>query len=159
MDLDQAFLGDEAFFAMVDLGELPPQSTLERASGLKSEPGPYATKLIERVERAWRTPFRELTCEQVRSLLGQQMGLDWLAEPILEFVERYPATAITNYPGEMGLLALRAAEKLFRFAPEKVITWLRGDFSWMDEAFGSSSGLRREAESALGTARRIVAAS
>jgi CDI immunity proteins len=144
---------DQRFFALVGLGGLPPKGTLEGASGVQADEGPYATRLIERVRRAWRTPYPELTCEQVRTLLGQKMGLEWLAEPILRFIGRYPMATITNYPGEMSLLTLRAAEEFLSFAPHSFQAWLNSDLGWLDEAFGWSRQLRREADEALCSAR------
>ena len=158
MDTDDLYLADVRFFELVDPGVLPLDGTLERASGLTSDPGPYATSLIAGVETAWRTPYRDLTCEQVRKLLGQKMGLEQLAEPILRFVVLYPTSTVANYPGEMGLLTLKAATEFLAFAPLPFRDWLSGDFGWLDEAFGWSRSLRREAEQALSRARALAAA-
>ena len=124
---------------------------------MKSDPGPFETSLIERCETAWRTPYRELTCEQVRTLLSQRMGIHWLATPILGFNVLYPAATITNYPGEMVLLSLRAATDLLAAAPDTFRNWLSGDFDWFAEVFGWDKRLLGEAEAALGSARELVA--
>ena len=84
------------------------------------------------------------------------MALEALAEPILEFVASYPTATISNYPGEMGLGALRAAEDFLKLAPKQFRAWLEGDFDWMDEAFSSSRSLRREAEEGLKAARALA---
>ena len=152
---DPDYLADHRFFDLVDLGGLPPQGSLEAASGLKSNPGPYATGLIERGETAWRTPFRELSCESVRTLVEQKFGLQWLGRPAIAFASAYPGAAITNYPGEMGLLCLRAADELAEWAQPDFARWLASDFGWMDEVFGWSRALLKEAGEALAHARTL----
>lgn len=153
---DDVYVGDVPFFEMVDLGGLPPHGTLEGMSGLKSDPGPYATSLVERGETAWRTPFGALTCEQVRLMVEQKLGLQWLGRPALAFARRCPPALITNYPGELPLLCLMAADELGRHAQPEFGDWVRGDFGWMDEVFSWSRSLRREAEAALEKAREIA---
>lgn len=86
-------------------------------------------------------------------MLGQKCGLEWLAEPILRFIVRYPRATMTNYPGEMALLTLQAATEFHAFAPQAFRDWLRGDFDWMDEAHAWSPRLRREADELLSAAR------
>lgn len=150
------YLGDHRFFDLVDLAGLPPQGTLENASGSRSDPGPYATSLIERGETAWRMPFRDMSCEQVRLMVEQKMGLQWLGRPALAFAVRYPDALITNYPGEMALLCLRAADELAQHAQPEFGDWLQGDFGWMDDLFSWSRSMRREAKAALDNAREVA---
>jgi hypothetical protein len=154
--VEPEYLGDRRFFEFVDLGGLPAAGTVAGKAGPCPTPSDYlreATSLVLRVQEAWRTPYPDLTCEDLRTLLEQKMALEALAEPILEFAARYPKAMITNYEGEMGLLVLRAADDFLVHAPTSFRDWLRGDFGWMDEAFGWSRPLRREAEVALTAAR------
>jgi hypothetical protein len=99
--------GEERFFELVGFGGLSPGASLAQVSGMPAADPPYATDLVRRVEDARATPFRSLSCQQVRLLVGQKMGLQWLGRPALAFAARDPAAAITNYPGEMTLLCLR----------------------------------------------------
>lgn len=154
--MNDDYLNNRRFFDLVDLAGLPPQGTLEKASGLKSDPGPYATSLIKCGESAWRTPFREMTCEQVRLMVEQKMGLQWLGRPALAFAARYPDALITNYPGEMALLCLMAADDLARHAQPEFGDWIQGDFGWMDDLFSWSRSMRREAKAALDSAREVA---
>ena len=149
-------LGDRRFFDFVSMEGLARDGAL---SGAPGEPAPNADQspMVRRFEQAWHTRYRELTCEQVRLLLGQKAGIERLAGPILEFVSRYPTAHITNYPGEMALLAMRAADAFLVHAPVAFRQWLEGDFAWMDEAFCFSRSLRREADEALSAARAIAA--
>ncbi|HYJ81369.1 MAG TPA: hypothetical protein VEW26_00780 [Allosphingosinicella sp.] len=151
------YLGDRPFFEFVDLGGLPAVGTVAGRAGPCPERPEYMRRepssLVLEVEEAWRTPYLNLTCEQVRTLLSQKMALEPLADRILEFAERYPTATVTNYSGEVGLLVLRAAEEFLRHSPARFRFWLSGDFDWMDEAFGFSRSLRREADEALAAAR------
>ena len=156
--MDEDDLYDVRFFDLVDLGGLPPQGTLEGASGFKSHPGPYETNLIERVETAWRTPYRDLSCAQVSTLVAQKMGLEWLGRPALEFASRYPLATIQYYPGEMGVSCLRAAAELMKIAPPEFRLWMSGDFGWIEEAFGCSRSFLKEVRAELEKAREMLRA-
>jgi hypothetical protein len=155
-DGEPEHLGDRRFFESVGLGGLPAAGTVAGKAGpCPARPSylPEPTSLVLRVEEAWRTPYPELTCEQVRTLLEQKMALEALANPILEFAARYPTAIISNYQGEMGLMVLRAADDFLLHAPVRFRDWLSGDFGWMNEAFEWSRRLRSEANEALTAAR------
>jgi hypothetical protein len=153
-DVDEPeYLGDRRFFDFADRSGLPPAGTLAGATGLQAAEAPFATDLVRNVAIAWHTPYADLTCEQVRLLLGQKMGLSVLALPIMSFIQRCPHAPITNYAGEMELLALRAAEDFLPEARDAYRSWLAGDFSWMDEVFGWSRPRARDAQEALAAAR------
>src|SRR5471030_1933874 len=72
-DGDEA-LGDQPIATLIGgVGDLR-GLTLERVTGDKIDVDEAPTSMIRRVARAWATPFDELTCEQVRLLVGQDMG-------------------------------------------------------------------------------------
>ena len=147
------YLAETLFFRLVDYHALWPNASLETLSGEPSVHGPYATDMVRRVEEAWRTPLRNLTCEQVRLLLGQRMGLEWLARPILEFITAYPDAPITNYEGEMVALALQAAKEINRYAPDEFRRWLNHDVGWIDDVFDWDDELHRDVSRSLASAR------
>lgn len=103
-------------------------------------------------------PLQELSCEQVRLLLGQRMGLDWLGKPILDFVSKWPAALVANYPGEMTCLCLNAAEELSKFAPAEFRIWLGRDFGWLEEAFDwdDTDEVLSETKEQLAAARALM---
>jgi len=146
------------FFDLIDLGELPSHGSLEGASGLKSNSGPYPTNLVETGNLAWRTPFRDLSCAQVHTLAEQKMGLEWLGRPIIAFATKYPFATIRNYAGEMAVLCLRAADELSRVAQPEFGRWLKGNFAWLDRVRGWSPTFRYEVKAALAAARETVRA-
>ena len=149
-------LHDVPFFSLAGLDGLPPQGTLEGASGRQSMRGPYETSLIEVIETAWRTAFRDLTCSAVSTLIEQKMGLQWLARPAIRFASRYPTAEIRYYPGEIGLSCLRAADDISRVARSEFREWVNGDFAWIKKAYGWSPKFLAEVQATLEEARRIV---
>ena len=158
MTPDDDYLAETRFFEMVATGDLPPSKSLEEITGLKGGEPPYVTDLVRRAEEAWRTPLEMLTCEQVRLFVGQKMGLEWLGKPAIEFARRYPEAVITNYPGEMVLLCLRAADELAEIARPDLAEWLAHDFGWMDRVFDwdDEEDLVAQAKVALTAARRLI---
>jgi hypothetical protein len=158
--VEPEYLGDRRFLEFVGLGGFPAAGTIAGKAGPCPTRPDYLsdpTNLVLCVEEAWRTPYPDLSCEQVRTLLEQKMALEALADPILDFAARHPTAIISNYQGEIGLLVLRAAEDFLVHAPVRFRSWLDGDFGWMEEAFGWSRSLRREAEDALAAARSAAA--
>ncbi len=150
------FIGDHRFFEIVDLDGLPPNGTLAGTSGAPASQGPYATSLVERCEIAWRTPFAELTCGQVRTLLSQGMGLEWLAKPALAFALRRPDAYVANYPGEMLLLCLQAAKEMNAVAPAAFRALLDASPTLIDQLFGWSRSELRRAQDILAAAQATV---
>lgn len=155
---EEQYLADALFFSLVEISSLPPDESLASLSGHPSSPPPYATTVIRRCEEAWSTPLRSLTCEQVKSLLVQRMGLEWLGRPLLDFVTRQPAAMVLNYPGDMSLGCLRAAQELSDLAPVELRAWLRGDFGWIVDAFAwdEEGRLLDEAQNTLAAARALI---
>jgi DNA-binding transcriptional LysR family regulator len=96
--------GEPRFFQW--LPELRPEGeSLAALSGQAINDTP--TPMIRRAAKAWSTPVRDLSCEQVRLLTSQRMGLQWLAAPVAAFVRRYPRAEVTFYPGDFSIAALR----------------------------------------------------
>jgi len=93
--------------------------------------GNTPTPMIQRVAKAWSTPIRDLSCEQVRLLTSQEMGLHWLAAPVAAFVRKYPKAEIAFYPGDLSIAALRAFSLLLEQAPRDARAIAEIDFTWM----------------------------
>lgn len=69
-------------------------------------------------------------------LMGQRLGVPWLAAPIACFVGRYPQAECDLYPGDLTTNALLAWRDLARYAPTETAAMLALSYDW----------LRREAE-------------
>jgi hypothetical protein len=122
------FLADETLPA-VSLRELTADKS-EASVGL------FPSGLERRVADAWRIPARDLTCGQCRMLVGQRLGLNWLARPVATFAVRFPRAECDLYPGDLTAIALVVWRDLAAFAPEETRRLLAGNYEW----------LRREAE-------------
>jgi hypothetical protein len=149
----ERYLADDRFFDLVAIGDLAGAASLEELAGQRRGAPPYPTEMVRQAEEAWRTPLADLTCEQVRLLVSQKMGLEWLGRAASALARLQPGATITNYPGEMALLCLRAADLLSNLAQPEFGRWLAGDFGWMDDVYGWSRPLLREATAALAEAR------
>lgn len=149
-------IGERRFFDFTSPAGLPLNGSLAAASGTPSAPGPYATPIVERCETAWRTPFGELTCNQVHALLAQDMGTAWLAKPALDFTRRYPDAYVAAYSGDMLLLCLRKAEVMHAHAPLEFRALLAAAPDHMEPLFGWSREQLREAQTLLAAATAVA---
>ncbi len=127
------FLPDEALPA-ASLCELTGDGLT--GDGGRASVGWFPSGLERRVAGAWHIPMSELTCGQTRMLVGQCLGLEWLARAVATFAVRYPRAACDLYPGDLTVNALVVWRDLAVFAPDETRRMLAGDYDW----------LRREAE-------------
>ncbi len=102
----------------------------------KATVGEFWSGLERRVADAWVIPASDLTCGQCRMLVGQRLGLRWLARPVATFATRYPQAECDLYPGDLTVIALVVWRDLVAFAREEVRLLLTKDYGW----------LRREAD-------------
>ncbi|WP_157105699.1 hypothetical protein [Sphingomonas sp. TDK1] len=111
---------------------LPPVS-LSDLTGDTSKGGIGASwsGLSRRVAEAWVGPARDLSCGQCRMLVGQRLGLRWLALPVATFAARYPQAECDLYPGDLTVSALLAWRDLVVFAPDATRVMLKCDFGWL----------------------------
>lgn len=122
-------LGPSSFFALLKGRYEPSADSLESLSGHRIVETP--TPMIQRVGAAWSTPMKDLTCEQVRLLVSQKMGLQWLAHPVTVFVLENPKAFLTFFSGDLSLAALRAFPELLEVSPWSARAMLTIDFRWL----------------------------
>ncbi|HVH49644.1 MAG TPA: hypothetical protein VM760_07185 [Sphingomicrobium sp.] len=98
----------------------------------------------------------DLTCAQCRMLVGQRLGLPWLAAPVATFVARYPQAECDLYPGDLTTAALIEWSEMARYAPSETAVMLASNFDWLrreaDEEVGRH-GIMKQAVAALDDAR------
>jgi DNA-binding transcriptional LysR family regulator len=76
--------------------------TLEELEGdIWEEPTEEVSHLIERCHALRRVPIQNLTPADLRILIGQSIGLEFLAPLVLEFLERAPLIDAEFYPGDL----------------------------------------------------------
>src|SRR5436305_4525972 len=74
--------------------------TLEELDGPWSGP-PWDTDLVAKVTQLRKKPLDELTIEDLRILIGQQIALAHLVPRALEILEREPLAEGDLYPGDL----------------------------------------------------------
>jgi hypothetical protein len=141
------------------LGDLAGK-TLQCLTGVTIPDG-GPTPLIQRVARAWKTPFDALTCEQLELLLSQDLGTSWVAPLACVVVARLPNAMVTFYPGDLAGTILREFPTVFAADPDGARAVLASDFTWIerlretDAQFDTTSA--EEMERVLHAARLLAA--
>ncbi len=126
---------DLLFFAFIpEIAVSDYTSSLAELSGFNEKLGPddFQTSLTQAVEKAWETSICDLTCAQVRMLVGQKMGLEWIAEPVGQFIQNHPSADIDFYPGDLTLAALRAFDKIAAHSERAASLIRNADYSWIE---------------------------
>jgi hypothetical protein len=140
--------GDATFSAYVPAEAFAkPGSSLAELSGHRMKaPVALRTYVTTTVEKAWDTPLQALSCEQVRMLIGQKFGLEWLAVAVAYFVHDYPAAELYYYPGDLTLSALRAFDRIEKISSAAACLLRDTDYSWIAECYKFSDDLPAEAQ-------------
>jgi hypothetical protein len=157
---DDELVGDLPISGFLSDRLLMPRHSLCDLSGDASlaDPSHYPSGLVKRVAKAWVAPLADITCAQVRVLVGQGVGLEWLARPVALFVVAHPRAECDLYPGDLTWATLRAAAEMLLYAPAETRAMLATDFGWMAETFSFDDGnLLRQCQALLGEARRLAA--
>lgn len=98
-------------------------STLERLEGKKwgdpENPNDAPTPLIQKCLRLRRVPLRELTTENLRMLIGQQIGLEHLVPLALDRLAADPLAEGDFYPGDLLKSVVRVEPAYWQTHPEQ----------------------------------------
>lgn len=91
---------------------------------MKLEPSlpPYVTPMIERIEAACATPVRDLSVDQIRLLVGQQTGLEFIMPRALYELSKNPLVDASYYQGDL-LNACLGVDSEF---------WMKHEGLWYD---------------------------
>src|SRR5262245_28796046 len=94
-----------------------PRETLDELEGVEwGEPG-FNSLLVRESHRLRKKPVDEFTVEELRVMIGQQIGLDHLMPRAVNFLERQPLAEGDFFPGDLLLNVIRASDWL-RARPE-----------------------------------------
>jgi hypothetical protein len=89
--------------------------SLDDIEGTTWGPAPEdATTLVAKVHELRRKPVGELTPEDLRLLLGQQVGVDVLLPRALDVLRRDPLIEGDFYPGDLLASVLRLPQSYWR---------------------------------------------
>lgn len=78
----------------------------------------YDSHLVTECHRLRRIPIREFTAENLRIMIGQQIGLPYLIPLALELLRGDPFTAGDFYEGDLLAAVLRADSRFWIASPE-----------------------------------------
>jgi hypothetical protein len=91
------------------LDELDPPAWDESAS---------ASHLVSTCHRLRRKPLSQFTVEDLRVMIGQDIGLPWLVPLALEALERDPLAEGDFYPGDLLVSLLRVSPAFWTHQPD-----------------------------------------
>ena len=77
----------------------------------------YDSHLVTECHRLRRVPLRQFTAENLRIMIGQQIGLPHLIPLALEFLRDEPFTAGNFYDGDLLAAVLRADSRFWVASP------------------------------------------
>ena len=92
--------------------------SLEQLEGQDWGEPTYESHLVTECHRLRRVPLREFTAENLRIMIGQQIGLPYLIPLALELFRTDPFTAGDFYSGDLLAAVLRAKAAFWREHPE-----------------------------------------
>jgi hypothetical protein len=93
--------------------------SLDDIEGTTWGPAPEdATTLVTKVHELRRKPVGELTPEDLRLLIGQQVGVDVLLSRALDVLKRNPLEEGDFYPGDLFAAVLRLPQSYWQQHPD-----------------------------------------
>jgi hypothetical protein len=88
---------------------------LEAVPSTGLEGGSY---LLSELRRLRAVPLKQLRIEDIRLLIGQSLGLEFLVPMALDHLEGHPLTAGDFYPGDLLKNVMEAPESFWNNHPE-----------------------------------------
>jgi hypothetical protein len=98
---------------------LDSDKSLEQLEGEGWGAPTFGSHLVTECHRLRRVPLREFTTENLRIMIGQQIGLPYLVPIALESLRSNPFTAGDCYEGDLLVAVLRAEAAFWREHPYK----------------------------------------
>ncbi|MET7771613.1 contact-dependent growth inhibition system immunity protein [Nocardia sp. NPDC005366] len=109
--------------------EDPQSMTLEDLDGRWPDPGPDATRLVRTVHRLRRKPLASLGTEDLRVLMAQQVGVQYVLPSVIDKLRNTPLASGDFYPGDLLIATLRAMGPDFsaeqRSELRSIVEWVR----------------------------------
>ena len=96
--------------------------SLNELMKLEPSPPPYVTPMVEQIEIAYATPLKNLSVDQVRLLVGQQIGLEFVMPRALYELSKNPLVDASYYQGDL-LNACLSVDREF---------WMEHEGHWYD---------------------------
>jgi hypothetical protein len=137
-------------------GDLTGKS-LQALTGRSLPDYPYdETTLVRRAKAAWTTPLEALSCEQLRLLVGQGFGLEWLGPIACQVVQLHPNMEVSFYAGDLANAILRVFPEVLAADPASARAFAALDHTWIEE-MREWNDTSEEAVDLLARARNLAA--
>jgi hypothetical protein len=94
------------------------QRTLEELEGVEWGEPPFGSHLVTECHRLRRVPLQDLRPEDLRLLIGQQIGVEYLAPLALEVLAADPWTSGDLYDGDLLDAVLKLPDAFWHTHPE-----------------------------------------
>ena len=75
--------------------------TLDQLEGVEWGPPMHDSSLVTNVHRLRRVPLKQYRLEDLRLMIGQQVGVHYLVPLALDHLEAYPLASGDFYPGDV----------------------------------------------------------
>ena len=75
--------------------------TLDELEGVAWGPPTYESSLVTNVHRLRRVPLKQYRLEDLRLMIGQQVGVKYLVPRALDHLEAHPLASGDFYPGDV----------------------------------------------------------
>jgi hypothetical protein len=75
--------------------------TLDELEGVEWGPPTYDSSLVTNVHRLRRVPLKQYRLEDLRLMIGQQVGVNYLVPRALDLLEAHPLASGDFYPGDV----------------------------------------------------------
>ncbi len=92
--------------------------TLDELEGVAWGPPPYGSYLVTTCHRLRKKPVGQFTVEDLRIMIGQEIGLPFLVPLALEVLEREPLAEGDFYPGDLLKSLLGVSGEFWHREPE-----------------------------------------
>jgi hypothetical protein len=94
--------------------------TLDELEGVEWGPPEFDSFLVTNVHRLRRVPLKQFRVEDLRLVIGQQVGLEYLVPIALDHLEANPLAEGDYYPGDLLAAVARVPEGFWRDRPALV---------------------------------------
>lgn len=81
--------------------------TLDELEGVRWGPAAYESYLVTNVHRLRRVPLKQYRLEDLRLMIGQQVGVDFLVPLALDHLGAHPLASGDFYPGDLLAAVVR----------------------------------------------------
>jgi hypothetical protein len=87
--------------------------TLDELEGVEWGPPAYGSSLVMNSHRLRRVPLKSSRVEDLRLMIGQQVGVEYLVPRALDHLETHPLASGDFYPGDLLAVVVRLPDSFW----------------------------------------------